>query len=382
MRRAFVKWSALTKLRRYLIVCGSLTALVCLMGAVTYARFQLLALGNRPQQIKISGGLELEGCIWYSRNRLIGWFGRSDLPWSLEQLDLVSGRLEPLPFLQNMNYNVQASPDGQRFLAFSFDQPGRWVWNEHAQWMLSDPAHWLVTGLDGHPYEKRKPAASDYPWNTTWIPDSSAWMQMEPGPQNSTMYLYKIGSSKPDSDFKFLFPGYTRLIGFPDRSHVLVRSVNDTVDTYLLKDTAVLQRSLSFSRLFATSDQPILREVSLSPDCKRLCWLVLSPYKSRPAVLSELETAFPRIGDFLHDAPKPLSDPAVATFWTTSLDGTCKQCIAHVVLDKFPAVFLYIRGSHSSLGDNAPNRMAWSHDGDQITYCLNGKFWAINVPKE
>jgi len=348
--------------RRYFILTGCLAVLLCLLVFAAFAPSH--PTGVQPERVKISGKLELDGTLWYSDNKLIGWFGRPDIPYQLEQLDLVSGKLVAIPHSNADVFRTWAAPDGQRLLVL-------------------DRLQWVLKGLDDHVYEKRNTPQLGFPMEIAWMSDSSAWAYMEGRDNGSILHLYRVGSTKSDSDSKYVFSGYPRVIGFPDPNHVLVYGEWKTIELYLLKDKAGLQKSLPFSLVDSTTNRSRVREVALSPDGKRLCWLVLSPYEPEPTILSKLEAGFPKAGNLIPHKPNEHADATVATFWTTALDGTQKQRLSQITLDKVSSMLLDMPPMNpDSLEGITPGRMTWSHGGKHITYWLTGKFWTIPLPQE
>jgi len=362
MQGESVRCRAVRRRSRYVVIIGCLTVLLSILGVA--AMDPPRSTDIQPERVKISGKLELDGTLWYADNKLIGWFGRPEIPYQLEQLDLVSGKLVPIPHSNADTFRTWAAPNGQRLLVI-----------ERLQWALK--------GLDGHVYEKRETPQLGFPMRIDWMSDSSAWAYMAWGDHGSTLHLYRVGSTKSDSDSKYVFSGYPRVIGFPDPNHVLVYGEWKTIELYLLKDRAVLQKSLPFSLVDSTTNRSRVREVALSPDGKHLCWLVLTHYEPEPTILSKLEARFPKAGNLIPHKPKEHADATVATFWTTWLDGTHKHRLSHITLDKVSSMWLNLPPMNpDSLEGITPGRMTWSHDGKHITYWLNGKFWTITLPEE
>jgi len=353
---------AVIRRRRYFVITGCLAVLLGILGIAAMVPPQ--STNIHPERVKTSGKLELNGTLWYSDHKLIGWFGRPDIPYQLEQLDLVSGKVVAIPHGNADVFRTWAAPDGQRLLVL-------------------DGLQWVLKGLDDHVYEKRNTPQLGFPMEIAWMSDSSAWAYMEGRDHGSTLHLYRVGSTKSDSDSKYAFPDYPKVIGFPDPNHVLVYGDRNTIDLYLLKDKAVLQKSLPFSLMDSTTNRSLVREVALSPDGKHLCWLVLSPFEPEPTILSKLEAWFPKAGNLIPRKPNKHADATIATFWTTALDGTHKQRITSITLDKVSSTLLDMTDwSPDPLGGITPGEMTWSHEGKHITYRLNRELWAITLPRE
>src|SRR3569832_711887 len=107
-------YRAASRLSHYFVIIGCLAVL---LGTLSIAAVIPPESTNvQPERVKIPGKLELNGSRWYSDNKLIGWFGRSDLPDQLEQLDLVSGKFISIPDKDADYFNTWVAPDGQHLL--------------------------------------------------------------------------------------------------------------------------------------------------------------------------------------------------------------------------------------------------------------------------
>lgn len=379
------------RLRHPLLFTGFLAILLGAWSAAASAPPRSRFLDYRPERVSLPSNLD-QAC-WLSRDTLIGYFRNDPNFPQFQSLDLRSGKATTFPDPPERSSDVWVSPNKQRLVAF-------------AGWS----SQWIVTGLDGSPVMKRKGGPAYAFMQVFWLPDSSAWCYFEPGEHGDwTLLLYRLASNSPDADARYVFPRLPHLIGFPDRNHVLILSDHGTVDTYLLQDRAVLVKSLSFTALApdltppftVDNDRPLVKplpfvlpnpkvhpvltlEVTLSPDGKQLCWLLLTSYDSTPALLAAAGVPLPKTGDLATLKSRGRADGIVATFWLTSLDGDNKRMLSHVVSNsassawlKAPTSGLQITPRFDPLDNVTPGALTWPPDGSGILYYLERKLWAI-----